>query len=54
MRRKPTEKELMKLTNWIREQVPLYFNYGDKSVAYTWNPRALAEDLLNFAPLPKS
>jgi hypothetical protein len=48
-----SEKELQKLTEWLRERVPLYFNYGDKAVAYTWNPRALAEDLLEHAPLPK-
>ena len=53
MARKPTEKEIAKLTEWIRERVPLYFNYADKAVACTWNPRYLAEDLLKDAPLPK-
>lgn len=40
------------LVDWLRERVPLYFNFHDKPVSYTWNPQFLAEDLLRYAPLP--
>lgn len=39
---------------WIEENVPLYFNYGDKPVSYTWSADALATDMAAFAvPLLK-
>lgn len=36
------------LEKWVEENVPLYFDYGGKAVSYTWNPKAIAEDLLDY------
>ena len=41
-KRRISDRELSK---WLREHVPLYFNYGNKAVAYTWSPESLARDL---------
>jgi hypothetical protein len=37
-----TDKEL---SNFLRERVPPHFNFGNKAVAYTWQPEALAQEL---------
>ena len=31
---------------WLKENVPRYFNYGDKVVSYHWNPESMAKDLI--------
>lgn len=48
----PVSGPSKELVVWLKENVPLYFNYGGEPVSYTWNPHALAADMLAYAPLP--
>lgn len=44
-----------KLFEWIKGNVPLYFDYGGKAVSFSWSPETLTEDLLAFLTrLPRS
>jgi hypothetical protein len=45
-RRPPVDRD--HLIKWIKDHVPLYFNYG-AAVSYTWNPEALADDMIAYA-----
>ncbi len=33
------------LTNFLRERVPMFFDFGNEAVAYSWNPAGLADEL---------
>ena len=40
--------ETKALAEFLRETVPSYLDFGDKAVAFTWNPEALAECLKRY------
>jgi len=33
------------LANYLRERVPMFFDFGGKAASYTWNPLDLAREL---------